>query len=273
MKKYKNKIILSAVIIAVLTAVFWWGGDAPGLRGSVIEEKSKISDASERRSVEKSREESENTEAENTDPEEALPSAANDDTEAYESGDNASVSNENKIEFETAAVPFNEAKNEQSVQEAASASAEDTPELIEEDENTCTISVKCDKILDNMEYMDKNKYELIPEDGCILPETKAVFNEGENVFNVLQRELKRAKIHLEFTSTPVFDNVYIEGINNIYEFDCGENSGWMYSVNGEFPNFGCSKYIIKKGDIIEWTYTCDLGRDVGGYYAGKGTDK
>ena len=55
---------------------------------------------------------------------------------------------------------------------------------------------------------------------------------------------------------------YIEGINNIYEFSCGELSGWMYCVNGEYPNVGCSDYKIKDGDNIEWYYTCDLGEDL-----------
>ncbi len=31
------------------------------------------------------------------------------------------------------------------------------------------------------------------------------------------------------------DSVYVEGINNIYEFSCGEQSGWMYEVNGVYP--------------------------------------
>ena len=45
----------------------------------------------------------------------------------------------------------------------------------------------------------------------------------------------------------------------------------MYKVNGWFPNYGCSRYSLKQGDVIEWVYTCDLGRDVGGgYSAGQG---
>ena len=37
----------------------------------------------------------------------------------------------------------------------------------------------------------------------------------------------------------------------------------MYKVNGWFPNYGCSSYYLKDGDVIEWVYTCDLGKDVG----------
>lgn len=131
---------------------------------------------------------------------------------------------------------------------------------------TCTLSVSCSTILDNINNLDKEKIELVPEDGVIFKATEVIFYEGESVFNVLQREMKKNKIHMEFVNTPIYNSAYIEGINNLYEFDCGELSGWMYKVNGWFPNYGCSRYQLKEGDVIEWVYTCDLGRDVGDQY-------
>jgi hypothetical protein len=41
----------------------------------------------------------------------------------------------------------------------------------------------------------------------------------------------------------------------------------MYKVNGWFPNYGCSRYGLKDGDVICWVYTCDLGKDIGGGYS------
>ena len=38
----------------------------------------------------------------------------------------------------------------------------------------------------------------------------------------------------------------------------------MFRVNDWFPNYGCSRYVLKDGDTVEWVYTCDLGKDVGG---------
>lgn len=134
-------------------------------------------------------------------------------------------------------------------------------------EHTCTLSVRCDTILDNIDWLDKGKVELVPEDGVIFATAQVTFYEGESVFNVLQREMKKAKIHMEFVNTPMFNSAYIEGINNLYEFDCGELSGWMYKVNEWFPNYGCSRYQLKEGDKVEWVYTCNLGIDVGGYYS------
>lgn len=134
---------------------------------------------------------------------------------------------------------------------------------------TCTMSVTCKTILNNIEEFNKEKIEILPDDGVIFAEQVVEFYEGESVFNLLRREMKKNKIHMEFVNTPVYGSSYIEGIANIYEFDCGELSGWMYKVNDEFPNYGCSLYKLKQGDKVEWIYTCDLGRDVGGdYYFG-----
>jgi len=91
--------------------------------------------------------------------------------------------------------------------------------------------------------------------------------EGDTVFSVLQRETRASNMHMEFSSNPMFNSVYIEGINNLYEFDFGELSGWMYRVNGWFPNYGSSAYTLKAGDVVEWVYSCNLGNDVGGGYA------
>lgn len=130
--------------------------------------------------------------------------------------------------------------------------------------HTCTLSVRCDTILDNIDWLDPEKVELVPEDGVIFPATTVTFYEGESVFNVLQREMRKAGIHMEFEDTPMYNSAYIEGINNLYEFDCGELSGWMYKVNGWFPNYGCSSYTVSDGDNIVFCYTCNgLGADVG----------
>lgn len=131
----------------------------------------------------------------------------------------------------------------------------------------CTFSISCSTILDNMQELDKDKVELVPNDGWILKPITVTFKEGESVFDVLQNICKENKIHMESSFTPMYNSAYIEGINNLYEFDCGSLSGWMYSVNGWFPNYGCSRYQLKDGDVVEWKYTCDLGYDVGGGYA------
>ena len=105
--------------------------------------------------------------------------------------------------------------------------------------------------------------DIVPADGWILQPMTVTFNEGESVFDVLQRVCREQKIHMEFMDTPMYNSAYIEGIANLYEFDCGPLSGWMYKVNEWFPNYGCSRYALQNGDTVNWVYTCDLGADVG----------
>ena len=139
-----------------------------------------------------------------------------------------------------------------------------------EEKMQCTISVSCRSILSGNAKISPEKAELIPKDGFILPETTVIFSEGESVFDVTLRVMREHNIHYEFSKTPVYKSAYTEGIGNIYELDCGELSGWMYRVNGVFPGVGCSRCVLKNGDNIEWLYTCDLGRDIGGYFESGG---
>ena len=135
------------------------------------------------------------------------------------------------------------------------------PVKAEKTENTCTLTVRCDTAVGKI---NSDKEEIVPPDGLIFPETKAEIKDGDSVFDILLREMQSHKIHMEFSKTPAYDNVYVEGIGNLYEFDCGELSGWMYRVNGEFPKYGCSEFKVSPGDKIEFLYTCNLGRDIGG---------
>ena len=128
---------------------------------------------------------------------------------------------------------------------------------------TCTFSMECSTILNNLKDLDPDKRELVPSNGVILAPTKVTFYEGESVFDVLQRVCKEKGIHMESSWTPIYNSAYIEGIHNLYEFDCGELSGWMYRVNGWYPNYGCSRYQLVDGEVVEWRYTCDLGKDIG----------
>ncbi len=150
----------------------------------------------------------------------------------------------------------------QPVPEGMPAPIEPQTVTISDKEMSCTLSIRCDTLLNNLDKLEEAKWMLVPDDGIILAEKTVTFYEGESVFNVLLRETRRNGIHMEYVSTPIYNSAYIEGIHNLYEFDCGELSGWMYSVNGWFPNYGCSRYALKEGDRIEWAYTCELGKDV-----------
>lgn len=128
---------------------------------------------------------------------------------------------------------------------------------------TCTFSIECTTIFNHLSDLESGKLEVLPKDGVILPRQTVTFSEGESVYDVLQRVCRENGIHMEASWTPVYNSAYVEGIHNLYEFDCGSLSGWMYRVNGWYPNYGCSRYGLAQGDVVEWRYTCDLGKDVG----------
>lgn len=135
-------------------------------------------------------------------------------------------------------------------------------ESVEKSALSSSLAVRCDTLLDNMDSIAPEKIQSVPEDGLILPETEVEFSDGESVFDVLKRELKRRNIHFEFTNNAMYDSAYIEGIGNLYELDAGNLSGWMYRVNGKVPSVGCSQYKLENGDKIEFLYTCNMGRDL-----------
>lgn len=137
-------------------------------------------------------------------------------------------------------------------------------------ENTCSVTIVCDTILENLDNLVKEKAPYVPKNAVILPETQVEFTEGETVFEVLNRACEAYELQIEYSWTPLYNSYYIEGINHLYEFDCGPQSGWMYKVNGWFPNYGCSEYKLKDGDTIVWCYTCNgLGADVGETWLGE----
>ncbi len=117
---------------------------------------------------------------------------------------------------------------------------------------TVTISISCHTIAGREEH--------IPQDGIILSATEFDISQGDTVYDILLEAAAKNKIHLETNGNP--QSAYVEGINNIYEFDFGDLSGWVYFVNGEEGSISCGEYALKDGDRIEWHYTCALGEDL-----------
>jgi hypothetical protein len=262
MKKHRTKIIGAAVILCLLAFAWFFGGDYAN-RDATAQHAEASPGASETAAVAARADAAESTQgvpavdaATAKPPAEAEPGPTAEPDRTPVSAETPAPQTEpeaDRDQYRTDPIP------------------DDKPRPVEpqnakpgEKAYTVTLSVRCDTVLNNTERLDPAKRELVPDDGVIFPETTVAFYEGESAFNVLAREMKRAKIHMEFTNTPIYNSAYIEGINNLYEFDVGELSGWEYKVNDWFPNYGCSRYQLKDGDVIEWIYTCDLGRDIGG---------
>ena len=258
----KNKKLFAAVaVIAVLALAFYFGGGAPGSRGWTVEDAPAVSDVDSA---------APSAAVSTPEPGEPAVSAPDPEEEPAPDADSAPEHTETSAP-ETPAAPEHaqaqdtdrDAYQTEPVPEGKPAPVEPQDAEVSNAALTCTLSISCATILDNMALCDPEKVEFVPADGWLLEPLTVTFYEGENVFNVLQRTCKQQKIHMEYEDTPIYNSAYIEGIGNLYEFDVGEKSGWMYKVNGWFPNYGCSRYQLEDGDEVCWVYTCDLGADVG----------
>ena len=285
-KQHKWKFITVILTVAVLAGAFWYGGNAPGSRGWTVpsdktsqsaweeDEQSAAEPAQTKKPEEDLSAVSKSEEVENGNVQK--PSSIADDTEkepdksAPQKNSESSAPKHSEhsqpsapLEMEIDPETGKDQYRTDPVPEGKPLPVEPQDVTIGTTAHSCTISISCATILNNLDLCDPEKKELVPEDGWILEPMTVTFYEGESVFHVLQRICKQQKIHMEFEDTPMYNSAYIEGIHNLYEFDAGELSGWMYRVNGWFPNYGCSRYQLQDGDVVEWVYTCDLGEDVG----------
>lgn len=117
-----------------------------------------------------------------------------------------------------------------------------------------TLTIRCDTVA------GKTDSKYIPKDGIILERAEFVIDGDDTVYDILTEAARKYSIQMENSGAETM--VYISGINYLYEFDFGELSGWIYHVNNESQSVGCDQYKLKDGDVIEWLYTCELGKDL-----------
>lgn len=154
------------------------------------------------------------------------------------------------------------------------------PPTTQKPNNTCTVRIECKTIQNNLKKLKAGKAAFVPQSGVILADAAVELQPGDTAFTVLQRACKEnvctdnckycknGGIQIEYTYTPGFNTYYVEGIHQIYEKDCGAMSGWMFSLNGTFPEVGASSVSVSPGDRIVFAYTCDMGDDIGNHFEG-----
>lgn len=98
----------------------------------------------------------------------------------------------------------------------------------------------------------------LPAGGAMLSTTVAI-SEGDTVMDVLKRACRDAGLAVSAGGS------YVSSIGGLSDrIDRAHpSSGWMYCVDGWFPNYGCNSYTLSGGESIEWLYTLDGGSDVG----------
>lgn len=129
-----------------------------------------------------------------------------------------------------------------------------------------TVLAECSTVLSHMDIIDPavNPPEVVPEDGVIIARCEVSLPEGATAFDALAAAARKQRVRVDYTGSAY--GTYVRGIGYVSEFGFGELSGWMYSVNGKFPDVSVSDRVLESGDVVEFRYTCDLGRDVGDDY-------
>ena len=120
--------------------------------------------------------------------------------------------------------------------------------------NSFTMTIECKSILNNMDNLKKGHESYIPKNGMILSDYSVPFKDSMTAYDLLCKACDDNNISVSAEETSF--GIYVSGINNIDEFDCGKQSGWTYYVNGKMPNVACSKYKLNKGDKVSFSYTC-----------------
>lgn len=126
-----------------------------------------------------------------------------------------------------------------------------------------TISADCSAVLDDMDSIDPAIVppEVVPADGRVIARCEVLLPEGASAFDALTAAARQQRVRVDYSGGMY--GTYVSGIGNIAEFGFGSLSGWMYRVNGEYPEVSASAYSLKEGDMVEFVYTCDMGRDIG----------
>lgn len=129
-----------------------------------------------------------------------------------------------------------------------------------------TFSADCSAALDRMDSIDQsvNPAEVVPADGVVIAECTLGLPEGSSAFDALISAARAQQVRVDYTGGSW--GTYVRSIGYIGEFGFGELSGWMYRVNGEFPQVSAGDFTLSDGDVVEFVYTCDLGRDVGDHF-------
>ncbi len=124
---------------------------------------------------------------------------------------------------------------------------------------TCTLTIACETALSGSE-LDAQTAAALPSDGYLLPATEVEFTDGESVLDVLQRAAQAENLTLDVVDG---EYPYVNGIGVLAGGSAGAMSGWLFSVNGEYPSVGVADRKVQAGDAIVFSYTCDGGADLG----------
>lgn len=176
--------------------------------------------------------------------------------------------------FAKSTEPQTEKSNEKSNEKKTQTESATSTTVLEQGVLTCFVTIDCRNIQNNLSSLKKEKQSFVPESGFILKAAAVTLPKGATAFDALKKACKenactdnckycrKSGIQLEFSFTPAYQSYYVEGIHQLYEKDCGSLSGWMFNVNGIYPDVSSSVYEVNDRDTITFAYTASMGDDL-----------
>jgi len=84
--------------------------------------------------------------------------------------------------------------------------------------------------------------------GKTMFDRKVTYSDGTTGYSVLKKTGYSLKVN------GFGKYIYVRSINGLKEKAYGPRSGWMYSVNGVYPNKSAGAYKLSSGDKVVWKY-------------------
>ena len=120
------------------------------------------------------------------------------------------------------------------------------------------IQIRCDKLAEAPEKLkDQTLVQYIPDDGEALARLKYIANDGDSALDILEKICSNKNIEIKKNSEGA-----IQSIGYFKNGDCGQGSGWVYTVNGRLMDEDPAEYIVRDGDEIVWAFSLNGGRDI-----------
>ncbi len=97
-----------------------------------------------------------------------------------------------------------------------------------------------------------------------VPTTEYSLEAGATVYDLFVEAMDEAGLSHKGASSNYVSSIQAPDCLGGYwlgEFDNGRNSGWMYTVNGDHPNYGLKEWELEDGDEVVWHYIDDYKKE------------
>ena len=106
---------------------------------------------------------------------------------------------------------------------------------------------------------------MVSETGVVLEIQDFSVLEGTTVLDAVKAILDNAQIEYIIDES----NSYLVSVGELSETDCGQESGWMISVNDKFLDVSPAQVLVEENDKIKLHYSVEgWGTDIGNYFTG-----